>query len=402
LAKVITIYKSLQNERPVKQRKKPISRLPVELLKRTEKLAFYSSIFTCNHRNHWCLKFEDGMSNEGRFFFHPVFKRNNGIPYDSLLVDLFNGKRSKLHFPMTPTNDLRKLTLCFMTNDIALLIERTCFTVHGFHAKFFLSLLHLDWKNNSIRMIQTLTFEDQQNPFKFQKIIVDSTNPAHFILRQWRNGILSLKFGKVENDEIIFGKQVASNAYRVCHGFCSLVGDTLYSLNLLNSDTFETSQVYITTFSEHSHASRFVLPSLPEGYSVVAGRKCAVGCIAMERLFLATKFHKTGIFEIFWIDFKVRKWTSMNFCTINPIMDVNFTVDEGILLVQTMDGESDVTFDQHNVKKTFYRIPLKTPDKLANLAWFSVVRSKRLPDDEDPYKEANRYLPFNSEIRPYE
>jgi len=139
----------------------------------------------------------------------------------------------------------------------------------------------------------------------------------------------------------------------------------------------------------------------PSGnFHVVDPNDVAFNCWIRDRYYALIKFHGDDTFGIAWINCEKLEWTPMGFRTIEPIIGLQFNGENGILLVQTADGESELNgSSMHQVKRTFHRIPLKKPDLLTNLAWSALVQSKSKLPGVDPYEESRRYLPFTSEIQ---
>jgi len=118
---------------------------------------------------------------------------------------------------------------------------------------------------------------------------------------------------------------------------------------------------------------------------------------------LAVQIKKTQNYGIIWADCKTRKWELIDFCVKKPITSIQFMASGHLLWTQTTNKETKVLSNTHQMQKTSYRIPLKKPENLSDLAWFSLVRSKGKLKGVDPYEEAQKYLPFYSEIRcPFE
>jgi hypothetical protein len=116
---------------------------------------------------------------------------------------------------------------------------------------------------------------------------------------------------------------------------------------------------------------------------------------------MVIRFNETQNYGIMWSKFEAQQWNELDFCVKEPITGIKFV--GSLLFVQTVDNYVQSTRDIHNVQTTLYRIPLKKPEKLADLAWFNLVRSKSRFPNVDPYEEAHKYLPYTSEIRaPFE
>jgi len=286
-----------------------------------------------------------------------------------------------------------------LTCDFGLLLEKVNSVDVLTFTKLSLSLLKLDWINKDVRKLHTLTFEDQERRFNIPNVFVDRIDPTKFLL-QYRNmgGFLVLKCGIVVNGKICFKEDILMEDRRII--IFSLAGNKLYALSPFEVLLNNISSIRVVNLDQGAQTSQFDLDSLPEQLSRV--EKTTI-CFAFDRLFISIQFKNTQTYGIVWATYEAREWKELNFYTKEPITNIEFMHEENLLLVQTADGGIELVYGVHRVKKTFYRIPLKKPEKLSNLAWFSLVRSKSRLPNVDPYEEARKYLPYSSKIRgPFE
>jgi len=289
-----------------------------------------------------------------------------------------------------------------LTHDVGLLVEYANDDQETF-SEFSLSLMELDWAEKEMRKIHTLTIGDQRRRFEEQIITIDSMDPTRFLLQSWHDGSIVLKLGHIHNNEIVLGDDVLSMDENIGTGVLSLVGNTLYSFDSWGFDDSNEVPVYVTQLDQGAQASRVLLKWIPKRFSTVDGEEDVIGCFAIDRLCLAVRDEKTNKYGIIWADLETRKWQLIDFCTKKPITNIQFMADGHFLSIQTTDKETELISNVHQVQKTFYRIPLKKPENLSDLAWFSLVRSKSKLENINPYEEARKYLPFYSEIRcPFE
>jgi len=397
LAKVSEMYKQFRSEKE----EKPFYPQLTEFLHRSGQLAYFQSILECDYKKPDCLKFWNGESADGRFFITFDWTQNIEDASNSSLEDVFNNKTCRIKLPITQVKDYAVWPL---THNIGLLIEYFDYDDQDTFSKFSLSLLKLDWTEKEMRKIHTLPFEDQQHRFEKQMIAIDAVDPTRFLLQWCSDGFATLKLGKVHNDEIVFGEDIFSMDEDIGTGSVSLAENTLYSFDSWKFDDSNESCIYVTQLDQGAQTSEVTLNSLPEQFSTVSGEDDdIIGCFAMDRLFLAVRHKETKNYGIIWADCKTRKWELINFCTKEPITSIQFMIDRHVLCIQTTDKETELISLAHQLQKTFYRIPLKKPEKLYDLAWFSLIRSKSKLECIDTYEEAQKYLPYYSEIRcPFE
>jgi len=224
-----------------------------------------------------------------------------------------------------------------------------------------------------------------------------------FFRLKYGNRTTALKIGRIHNNEILLGGDILPPNQSFCRGFCSLVSNTLYTFNPRTFIRSNEARVYVTRLDQGAQTLQLIFDSIPEQFSTVAKKNEVVGCFAMTRLYLAVQIKKTKHYGIIWANCETRTWELIDFFIKKPIMGIRFMTDEHFLWIQAVDKETELISGVHQVQKTFYRIPLKKPEKLSDLAWFSLVRSKSKLKGIDPYEEARKYLPLYSEIRcPFE
>jgi len=403
LAKVSTMYKQFRSEKGMKpKRKKSVDPQLAALLYRSGQLAYFRSTLECNHEENWCLKFRNGFSSDGRFFitYNRMMEANNESNFS--LKDVFGNKSCGIKIPIAHTTEEWKI--CPLTHDIGLLTEDAEEDDQNMFFKCSLSLLELDWTEKEMQKIHTFTFEDQLRHFNFHKITVNAMDPTRFLLQLWHDDdSTTLKIGQVRNGEIVFGGDILPTNQDIGGVIDSFVGNTLYSFDPWDFVDFNEACIDVTQLDQDGQTSHVILDSIPEKFSTVNGEDYIVGCFAMERVCLAVQHKKTKYYGIIWTDCKTREWQLVKFYVKKPITELQFMANGYFLCIQTTDKETEVLSDVHQVQKTFYRIPLKKPEKLSDLAWFSLVRSKSKLKGVDPYEESRRYLPFYSEIRcPFE
>jgi len=323
---------------------------------------------------------------------------------NSTLKDLFNNKTCRITTPITPVIQTTDAYFFWpLMHDIGLLTEYTDYDDQQTFSRFSLSLLELDWFDKEIQKGNTIEFEDQQHRFTYQQVISDSMDPKRFLLRNWHgDGSITLKLGRVQDSQLLLEADILT--INRTFGFCSLIGNTLYSFNYWSFTNLNQARICITQLDQDAQISQIELELLPEQFTTIDNEHYIVGCFAMDRLYLAVQHNETKRYGIFWTSHETRNWEPINFEVKQQITSIEFFANEYLLLIQTNDYESDLTSDVHQVQNTFYRIPLKKPEKLSVLAWSSLVRSKsHLSPKIDPYEEARKYLPYNSDIRcPFE
>jgi len=401
LSKISALYQQVRGQ----QGKKPKRKKPsIKIVQRSDQLAYFrSALEECDHKKMECLKFWSGWTSDGRFFsIHDRVPITDSAS-NNTLKDVFSNKTCRVSIPIIPTiqtaNDYYFWPLM---RDIGLLTEYTDDDDERNFAEFSLSLLEFDWFDKKIQKVQTLSFEDQHRRFKFQLIIVDSMDPKRFLLRnRHADDSTTLKLGRVHNSELLFGDEILTMNRNIGLGYFSLVGNTLYSFNPWSFVHLDEPHMFMTQLGQEEQTSRIKLSPLPDEFTTVDGERYIIGYFAMERLYLAVQHKETKKYGIVWTSHETRMWESVNFSIDKPITSIEFIIDGHILLVQTNDYETEITFDVHHVQSTFYRIPLKKPEKLSILAWARLVHSKI--KFKDPYEEARKYLPYNSNIRcPFE
>jgi len=145
--------------------------------------------------------------------------------------------------------------------------------------------------------------------------------------------------------------------------------------------------------NQNAQTSECILEPIPNEFSIKRDTdKNAIYEFTMDRLYICFKSKKTKTYGVMWTNCETRKWTQIQFRTLNPIMELNFIISEGLLLIHTVDNKIKTSSDNHQVHRTFYRIPLKTPVKSEDLAWFSLIRLQKHLRNGDPYGEARKYL----------
>jgi len=319
------------------------------------------------------------------------------------LTDTFSNKSSRIKLPLAVTEHGYEFTFSPLAYDTGLLIERSGYEDTGEYSTLSVSLLEMDWANKGVRKLQTLTIEEQERLFILQDLIVDEMNQARFLLRYWLNDrSLVMKRGTIVENEILFEDDILFANRNLSFDLLSLVGDTLYTFDLVNLMLRNaTASINVINLNQGAQTAQFDLARLPERCLYSGGM--IVACLTPNRLFMAVRSNKTHSYGIVWTNCETREWTEMDFCTERQITSIRFMVDGGLLVIQTTENITEITQGVHSMQKALYRIPLKTPEKLANLAWFSLVRSKSRIPNIDPYDEARKYLPFNSEIQaPFE
>jgi len=394
LSKVTTMFKQFRSK---PKRKKSIDSNVAELLRRSMQLCYFQSTTECDHKKNACLAFWSGESTDGRFFVtldNPI----NENASNSDFKDFFGDKACRINFPISPKVGGGSTWL--LTCETIFLIEHSEYDAQGTFSTFSLSLLELDLIDKKMQKIHTLSFEDHQRRFRFEKILFDSMDPMQFLLRYRHNdGSNTLKVGRVHDDEILLGDEIRHVDQDVGVGSWSLVGNTVYTFNPFTFADLSEDCIYVTRLDQGTQTSQINLDPLPGKFSIVGGEENPIGCFAMSRFYFAVQDKQTKLYTIIWTSCETREWKSINFCTRNSIMRIEFMINGCLLLIQTADNETKLVSGVHQVQKSFYRIPLKKPEKLTHLAWFSLLRSKRKIRNVDAYEEARKYLPFNSEIQ---
>jgi len=399
LTKVTAIFKQFRSK---PKRKEQIDPNVAELLRRTKQPSYFQSIVECNHEKMFCLKFWNGNSSDGRFFVIidrvPIINSES----NSDLKDVFSKKTCRIKIPIDPT--VGGGGFSSLTKDTGLLIKRTGYDDQKTFSAFSLSFLEFDWIDREIRKTHTLSFEEHQRRFEFQRITHDTMNSTRFLLQNWYNDdSFTLQLVRVNNDELLIEEEILTTEQDIGIGICSLVGNTLYTFNSSDFAASIEACIYVTRLDQGAQTSRVNVDPLPEQFTAVNGEGTLVGRFAMDRLYLAVQDKRTKIYGIIWTSCETRNWELSSFFTKNSIVCINFMIDGHLLLIQVIDNEIKFTSGVHQNQKTFYRIPLKKSEKLTRLAWFSLVRSKSKIRDVDPYEEARKYLPFNSDIQcPFE
>jgi len=403
LAKVSTAYKQFRSEKGKKpKRKKTVDSQLTELLHRSGQLAYFQSTLECDHKKKRCLTFWNGKSFDGRFF---VILDRMKISYNTesfILKDVFSNKACRADFSIIPAT--KTVDLHLLTNDTGLLVERMDYVDQQIFTRFSLSLLEFNWAEKEIRKVHTLIFEDQDRRYKDQKIIIDTIDTTRFLLCLWYgNNTIALKVGHVRNNEVLLEEDILPPNRNACYGFCSLSGNTLYNFKPQAFIRSNDARTYVTRLDHGAQTSQVILNSIPDQFSTVDGETRIVGCFAMDRLYLAVQIKKTKHYGIIWSSYETRIWKLIDFRIKKPITYIQFMPDGHFLWIQSIDKETAMISDVHQMQKTLYRILLKKPEKLYDLAWFSLVRSKSKLKGTDPYEESQEYLPFYSEIRcPFE
>jgi len=420
LAKITTIYNVFRSEQAKKpKRHKPAENLQLEILQlpekeqdplqverllRSEQFAYFRSMFECDHKkNNRCLRMLHIKSLDGRFFVRFNQMPGSNSTASLSLLDTFSKKSSQIKLSLDPMEEYDAHTFHPLTYDIGLLAERTYYDDENTFSKISVSLLELDWTNKESRKLHTVTIEDQQQHFQFLSIIVDEMDPAKFILRLLRDdGLVTLNHGSVIDDEIFFndGALVDHNFFTERHSFA---GNELHVLDGFSFMWMNTISAGVTDLEDgtESISFSFDLSQLSERFSRVENMYAV--CFNSDRVFMATQFKDTQYYGIIWSKLEAQQWIEMDFCVKEPIKGIQLVADGSLLLVLTTSKETKLTRDVHRFQTTLYRIPLKKPEKLSGLAWFSLVRSKSRIPNVDPYDEARKYLPYTSEIQfPFE
>jgi len=209
--------------------------------------------------------------------------------------------------------------------------------------------------------------------------------------QNWHDdGSVTLKLGRINDDEILFEEDILTTAQDIGIRVWSLVGNTLYSFDPWK--LFESSEgcVYVIQLGHRAQTTRVSLNPLPDQFSTVGQEDRVVGNFAMNRLYLAVQDKQTKNYGIIWTNYETSKWKLSKFCTESVITCIDFMIDGQLLLIQTVDNETELISDVHQIQMTLYRIPLKKPEKLTHLAWFSLIRSKSKIPDVDPCEEASK------------
>jgi len=320
------------------------------------------------------------------------------------LIDTFSNKKSQIKIQLDPVEEQDVHTFYPLTYDFVLLIVRTDYDDENTFSKITMSLLELDWTSKKSKKLHTITIEDQQRRFQLISIIVDEMDPTKFLLRLLHaDNFLTLKFGDVSNNEIFFNEGILIDHNGFLWTRNSIAANKLYTLDMDDFVGRNTISTNITDLENgtQSLSFSFDLSQLPERFSRLNGAFTA--CFTPNRVFMAIQFKNTQNYGIVWSNSEAQEWSEMDFCTEEQILDIKFITDGGLLLVRTARKETELIRSVHHVQMTLYRIPLKKPEKLSNLAWFNLVRSKSQLPNVDPYEEAHKYLPYNSEIRaPFE
>jgi hypothetical protein len=395
-AKISAIYKQFKTQRKSRriQLANPFSS---ERLRKSTHLSYYKADLECNHKKNDCLKFHYGGLFNGRFYL--LFDRSatSSKMFGFSILDTFSNKKAKITIDRDPEDNFRHFSLNFLSYDLGLLIEHQEYNVHGTFALYDISLIEFDWETCKTHKIHSLSFEHNEGQLTSLKTHIDSINPGRFILETRTVGTTAfLEVGDIQEDKIVFEEKTFEPDLHTCDGFYSLVDTKMYNFYPC---LFEPNDApfYVTNLEKNGKISKFKFNEPPKGFSIAEETDCYIGCMGMERIYLAIKSDKTGTFGIMWASEYSKEWTLLDFCVKKPIINMTFVADENLILVQTLDNETKIISNKHRILKTFYRVPLKKPDTLSALAWFSLVRSKR--NAFDPYKEASKYLPFNSTLR---
>jgi len=229
-------------------------------------------------------------------------------------------------------------------------------------------------------------------------------NPLQFVLSRQRADLSSwLKRGRIVNDEIVFDEEVRIENHHGCYALYSLFRGKFFSYHMCGFNRPTGFPLCVTNLENNGQITQLRVSLLPEEFVAIQAQNGPIGCFAMDRMYIAVEFKDKRTFGIVWMSVEERKWHSMNFCTRKPITSIKFAVTEKILLVQTLENDTGITCDSHQIKKTVYRVPLKKPHLLTSIAWFTLVRSKSRTKKINPYTEATKFLPLNSYLQcPFE
>jgi len=414
LAKVSTIYKEFRSKQTTKPKHhKPAESIQLELpgeeqspleLKRflrSEQLSYFRSILQCNHKDHECLRFLHTQSPDGRFVVFSGLMSEEDNPGNFSLIDIFSNKTSQIKIQLDPIENDSSHEFYPLTYDMGLLIEGVNYAYQLTFGKISVNLLEFDWVNKKSQKLHTIKLEDPQRPYKSLSVIVDEMDSANFVLRLVNSdNSITLKHGNVVDKEILFKKDIQVGGSVFWTSKCDfLVDDKFYTLYMSNFVFRNSFSAHIIDLDRGTQASSFRLNQSPDHISLLLGKFSI--CIAPDRVFMVIRFNETQNYGIMWSKFEAQQWNELDFCVKEPITGIKFV--GSLLFVQTVDNYVQSTRDIHNVQTTLYRIPLKKPEKLADLAWFNLVRSKSRFPNVDPYEEAHKYLPYTSEIRaPFE
>lgn len=141
-----------------------------------------------------------------------------------------------MHFSLIkiPRSSARRSTFNveFLTDDLALLLEKADYDDEGSFSKYFLSLIDFDWFSKTARKLHTLEFEDLEHRIECLDVYVDAEDPSRFVLERTRGDQSTwLKRGQIVGDKIVFGEEVRWESDRGGYVLVSLVGSKLYSFH---------------------------------------------------------------------------------------------------------------------------------------------------------------------------
>jgi len=393
LPKVKTIYKQLRTER-VKSAKtsssKPwVEEPPANVVDQIKKCVIpsFKATLQCDHAICPCLKNGYGVSVDARFIVYGYPLKTNDDFYGFLVHDVFSNKERYSKFQTLPDTEIGGFVL--LNGDFGVDFDHD-------HEFFRVDLIELDWSNQEMRVVQKIRLPLEPpasfvcNPSESQFIYINYVQPASSFVQIY-------KFG---NDEFVLEH---SNFIEAWPNYCSnsFFAGKLYGFKYHNGFvTLPAPSIHVKDFEKNTPTSLFTLQWPSGNFHVVNSNGFMIHRWILGRYYIVIKFDGDDTFGIAWINCETLEWTPMNFRIIEPIIGIQFIAENGILLVQTVDGETGLGDSSvHQVNRTFYRIPLKKPDLLTNLAWSALVHSKSKLPGVDPYEESRKYLPFTSEIQ---
>jgi len=265
------------------------------------------------------------------------------------------------------------------------------------------SSFELDWERKKLNWIETNDFL----PARASNMLVDQLHPEKIVFTYELEDIemhpvgVCLQLCEVKNGQIYKyrSRRVISES---CDDMQSLFDGKRYSFEHRDfRGRFDTPSIRVTDLRSDSMGSSFDLEWHSSNFRVLYSMNKPISCWIRDRFYTVVKFEESEKLGIAWTTgCEAPEWTSVKFITSERIIKLQFAVKEGILLIQTTADKCIIGKDkERRVQHTFHRIPLKKPELLSSLAWCSLVQMKsKMKDVVDPYKEARKFLPLNSQI----
>jgi len=336
------------------------------------------------------LKFESAIYFSGNWKFNRtesmldsrfMFVYSSHYPKGVSIIDSFSGERRALKYP--PSVDSISFQDPIWIDSNLILVK--IFESWGVYPML---LLQIDWDEPKWTILDKFV-----SSVSFYHVIIDSADRTKFALIRSGSNSMFIHRGQITKDRIVM-KDHPIEIYAYLW-YPKLENDQLYGFQCVHNEQNNRKEWHFQEYALDEKTARKIssirswFQSSEKSTSYVWSKNrlfVLIYCYDWLRYFTVASFNSD---THSWSDTKVVGTAFPNSITVD---------DDDILTIGTIDGDS--YDDIQPIYKTVHRFPMRKPDKLSYLAWFTIRRGSMLLGS-DLHDKFSPFLPYTCEFRPF-